>query len=143
MEYLNEPKKIWLLLNNYSVSQTGLKLSLESRGYQIGQASSEKERSMPVQSGSELVREIEKFKPQLVVLNIDQSDWPGFELCRLVKANPHLAGSRIILFGTDPDRTNILKAYQMGASYYVAVPAEDYSLLLNLIDRLLVKAFSF
>lgn len=135
MGYLNETKKVWLILNSSAIKAT-LKLDLENKGYKIGQLElNGRGSSLPPES--EMVKEIEDFKPDLVLLNVNGVDSLGFELCRQIKASSQLAGLRVILFGSEPGRATIMKAYQIGASYYVGVLAEDYSILLGLVDKVL------
>src|SRR5437763_1932124 len=129
MIYYKEIKKIWLM--ERSSSQEGkIGAYLEFKGYQVSRASAY------VDAVSDFLKEVEVFEPDVILLQAGQPGFDGFELCRQLKATRRISYMPVILFGTGNSTQAAVKAYQVGAQYYVALSGEEYFWLLNLIERL-------
>ncbi len=75
-----------------------------------------------LQSGAQCEREIERFAPQLLLLDIMMPDMNGFDVCRRLKANPATAQTRIIVVSAKNLIQDRLSAYEAGADDYLSKP---------------------
>ena len=129
MNYQNEIKKIWLLVESSSlVMRMGTKL--ENKGYRVKQVLSE---GGPVKV---ILEKIESFNPEVVLLQAEHPGIDTFELGRQLKTSHRLKPVPLIIFGKENHPQNAVKAYRAGAEYYVALPGENYLCLLNLVEKL-------
>jgi len=72
--------------------------------------------------GEQVLEEIAKAQPDLVLLDIMMPKRDGFDLCQTIRANPAWAGVRIIMLtakGRDIERE---KGLAMGADDYITKP---------------------
>jgi DNA-binding response OmpR family regulator len=71
------------------------------------------------------VRRRKGILPDVALIDVDLPDMSGFELCRRIKARPHMAGLPVVHFsatvGSMEDRCRSL---EVGGEAYVTVPAE-------------------
>lgn len=95
-----------------------------------------------VTAGDEALERIRTSRPDLVVLDVDLPAVSGYEVCKAVKADPTLAGTRVILVVTgSPGRAEVDLLSDSGCDDILTIPtpAEDlYShaaRLLNLPQR--------
>ena len=75
-------------------------------------------------------------KPDLLLLDIQLPDLTGYEVCRLIKVDPALSNTKILMIsGLAPD-SDWLKALEIGVDDCIAKPFCS-SLLIEKIDGLL------
>jgi DNA-binding response OmpR family regulator len=74
-------------------------------------------------------------RPDLVLLDINLPDYTGLEVCRRLRADPRLAGVRIVML-TAAQRTDVARGLAAGADRYLAKPVSPVGLL-SLVDELL------
>ncbi|MBF0296180.1 MAG: response regulator [Magnetococcales bacterium] len=88
------------------------------------------------QEGLEMAR---RDKPELVISDVSMPRMNGFQLCRAIKDDPELQGTRVMLLTalTNPDE--ILEGLAAGADNYLVKPWEDAALR-TMIDQLLAPA---
>ena len=96
---------------------------------------------------SELIPEIEIFtaidgnigieialkqNPDVILLDIIMPDFDGFEVCKSIKANPGLKNIPVLfLTALKSDKSNRIKALEVGAEGFLSKPLDTKSLNFN------------
>ncbi len=105
------PQKI-LIVDDEPNIVIPLQFLMEQNGYDVKVAS----------AGEEAVDIIPKYKADLILLDIMLPGPDGFEICQIIRENPELQNTKIILLtamGRDVDMT---KGLALGADAYVTKP---------------------
>ncbi|MFD9331183.1 SpoIIE family protein phosphatase [Streptomyces sp. NPDC060065] len=109
-----------LVVDDVAASRYAMSSVLRRAGYQV----------VPVASGSEALVELDVrlrkgALPDVALIDVGLPDMSGFELCRRLKARPHMAGLPVVHFSAasvaPADRCQGLDA---GGEAYLTVPAE-------------------
>ena len=80
-------------------------------------------------NGEEALRLAERFRPDLVLLDVMMPQRSGFEVCRRIRENPALSDMKIVMLtarGRDIERDKGLKS---GANAYVIKPFSTKELM--------------
>jgi len=80
-------------------------------------------------NGEEALRLAERFRPDLVLLDVMMPQRSGFEVCRRIRENPALSDMKIVMLtarGRDIEREKGLKS---GANAYVTKPFSTKELM--------------
>ena len=72
--------------------------------------------------GIEALAAIASERPDLVLLDVMMPGKTGFEVCQAVRADPTLAGTRILLLTAKGRETDIAKGLALGANGYMTKP---------------------
>ncbi len=72
--------------------------------------------------GDEAVQRIRSDHPDLVLLDVMMPKKSGFEVCQEVKADPALAGVRILMLTAKGRDTEVAKGLALGADAYMTKP---------------------
>ncbi|MGD0590843.1 MAG: response regulator [Bacteroidota bacterium] len=72
--------------------------------------------------GSEGVRQALINPPAVVILDLMMEGLHGFEVCKMLRANPNLRHTAIIITSGKSYKADVDKAIQMGADAYVVKP---------------------
>jgi len=72
--------------------------------------------------GEEGLARIRADRPDLVVLDVMMPKLDGFEVCRAVRADPALAGVRILMLTAKGRAAEISKGLSLGADAYIPKP---------------------
>ncbi len=75
-------------------------------------------------SGGDALKILEKFHPDLILLDIMMPGMDGFEVCRRVKANPVLNGIPILFITAKADKESVIRSYELGGEGYILKPFE-------------------
>ena len=75
-----------------------------------------------VNSGQRCLEEINKFVPDMVLLDIMMPGIDGYETCRQLKADPQYKHTQIMLVSAKSSIESRLKGYEVGADDYVVRP---------------------
>jgi DNA-binding response OmpR family regulator len=102
---------------------------LEANNYQVWRSGNAREG---------LARALE-LKPQLILMNLNQADLNGFELCKKMRSFPELQHIPIIIFSGENKLKNMVTAYEMGADYYIVKGEEDDRVLTLLIETVFTR----
>jgi len=86
-----------------------LQLNLEREGFEVVLAA----------TGSEALELAERHRPRLVVLDLMLPDQPGTEVCRRIRASPHLASTPIIMLTARGEEIDRVVGFELGADDYV------------------------
>ncbi|MFJ2258533.1 SpoIIE family protein phosphatase [Streptomyces sp. NPDC087844] len=109
-----------LLVDDTAAGRYAMGALLRRAGHQV----------VPAATGNEALVELDArlrrgTLPDVALVDVDLSDMNGFELCRRIKARPHMAGLPVVHFSASAvspsDRCRGLEA---GGEAYLAVPAE-------------------
>ncbi|MGL5194842.1 MAG: response regulator [Chroococcales cyanobacterium] len=85
---------------------------LVKRGYQTRKAL----------NGSMAITAIQASKPHLILLDVQMPDMSGYELCHLIKSQPHTVDIPIIFLSANDDSSERKKAFQLGGADYLTKP---------------------
>lgn len=72
--------------------------------------------------GDEAVKRIRADPPDLVLLDVMMPKKTGFEVCQEVRADPALAGVRILMLTAKGRDTEVAKGLALGADAYMTKP---------------------
>jgi len=90
----------------------------------------------PAPSGMKLFVLLEKFIPDLVLLDIEMPEMTGYEVIKTMKENPRFKDIPIVFITAKDDEESAVKGLEMGATDYVTKPFSG-PLLLRRISNLL------
>lgn len=79
--------------------------------------------------GVAALRELQVRPPDLVLLDVMLPLIDGFELCRLIRENPALRGTRIMLVTARGREAEIARGLAMGADAYLTKPFSTRDLM--------------
>ena len=103
-----------------------LKVLLTNEKFQIATAS----------NGRQAIDQVEKEKPDHVILDVMMPDMDGFELCKLIKSTFETSHIPVILLTSLCDKSDQLEGLGLGAEDYITKPF-DISLLEQRIKSLM------
>jgi signal transduction histidine kinase len=87
-------------------------------------------------NGREGIVKTRRFRPDLIVSDVNMPEMNGYEMCRLIKQDPALKDVPIILLTTLTDPADVIEALNVNADCYVSKPYDENHLLAK-IDQLL------
>ncbi len=105
---------------------TLLRLMLEQKGLNV----------MCAYSGLQALADLEKQKPDLILLDIIMPEMDGFEVLRRLKAAPETSSIPVILLSALDQLKDISTGYEIGADHYITKPFTNTHLM-TVIDHLL------
>jgi DNA-binding response OmpR family regulator len=90
---------------------------LDMEGYEVHTA----------HDGEEALEVAERTRPDLILLDINMPRKDGYEVCRILREMPHMAGTKIIMLTAKGQTLEKKKGLEVGADEYVTKPfsAED------------------
>ncbi|MCT9111840.1 SpoIIE family protein phosphatase [Streptomyces mirabilis] len=109
-----------LVVDDVAASRYAMSAVLRRAGHQV----------VPVASGSEALVELDVrlrkgTLPDVALVDVDLPDMSGFELCRRLKARPHMAGLPVVHFSAAAvDAGDRCRGLDVGGEAYLTVPAE-------------------
>ena len=86
--------------------------------------------------GEQGLARIRADRPDLVVLDIMMPKLDGFEVCRAVRADPSLAGVRILMLSAKGRAAEIAKGLSLGADAYIPKPFSTRELVAKVKELL-------
>lgn len=86
--------------------------------------------------GEEGLARIRADRPDLVVLDVMMPKLDGFEVCKAVRADPTLAGVRILMLTAKGRAQEITKGLALGAEAYIAKPFSTRELVAKVKELL-------
>ena len=81
--------------------------------------------------GEEAMTSVRQEQPDLVLLDVMMPKLNGFEVCEQIRADPALAGVRIIMLSAKGREAEIEKGLSLGANGYVTKPFSTLDLVLQ------------
>jgi two-component system chemotaxis response regulator CheY len=85
--------------------------------------------------GDEAVQAAAARSPRLVFLDIDMPRMDGIEACRRMRAEPGMAGSKIVMLTATVEDSARVRAREAGADFFLTKPFSPLDLL-RLVDEL-------
>jgi two-component system, OmpR family, phosphate regulon response regulator PhoB len=95
-------------------------------------------RVMEAHDGATALQLAEEFEPELVFLDVNLPDLSGLEVCRRLRRQPRLAGTRIVILTAAAQQEDIARGLAAGASHYLTKPFSPVRLL-SLVEGLLPR----
>jgi len=86
--------------------------------------------------GEEGLERIRADRPDLVVLDVMMPKLDGFEVCKAVRADPALAGVRILMLTAKGRAAEIAKGFALGADAYIPKPFSTRDLVAKVKELL-------
>jgi DNA-binding response OmpR family regulator len=86
--------------------------------------------------GSEAVQAIRRWRPDLLILDVRMPGFSGWEICDLVRSDPELARTRILMLSAVGESANEIVASLYGADDWLDKPF-DIAVLEARVRRLL------
>ena len=96
-----------------------LEFMMKRAGYQVSVA----------RDGAEALAAIRRDRPALVLLDGMMPGMSGFEVCEAVRADPNLAGTRIVMLTAKGRDTDVARGMGAGADAYVIKPFSTQELV--------------
>ena len=93
----------------------------------------------PAPSASKLFTIMERFIPDLVLLDVDMPQMNGFEAIILMKENPRYKDIPVVFLTAKDDEASAVKGLDLGASDYVTKPFFGPLLLRRISNILLIE----
>jgi CheY-like chemotaxis protein len=116
------PKKKILVVDDEESIRTVLEFTLAQAGYEADTAA----------NGDECLEKVYAFEPDLILLDIMMPQVDGWEVMRLLRANPETEKIPIVLLTAKGEIRDKLAALQQGATDYVTKPFAKADLLQRL-----------
>jgi len=116
------PRKV-LIVDDEPNIVTSLVFLMKKSGYETSVA----------RDGDEALAEVERFGPDLVLLDVMMPRRDGFEVCQLLRAAGHTR-LKIILLTAKGRETEVAKGLAIGADAYVTKPFSTRDLV-DLVNR--------
>ena len=79
--------------------------------------------------GEEAVQASSALSPRLVFLDIDMPRMDGIEACRLMREEPAMEGSKIVMLTATAEDSARVRARQAGADFFLTKPFSPLDLL--------------
>lgn len=90
--------------------------------------------------GDEALERIQALQPDLVLLDVMMPRKTGFEVCQAVKADPALAGVKVLMLTAKGRETEVAKGIALGADAYMTKPFSTKDLVAKVRDLLGLNA---
>jgi two-component system alkaline phosphatase synthesis response regulator PhoP len=120
-----EPKKILIADDNENIREA-LTYLLEDEGYKLWMA----------KDGVETLREAKKIRPDIIFLDIMMPEMNGYDVCRIIKNDPDLKNTYVIMLTAKGQITEQELGKEVGADEYIVKPFSPMEILTK-IKRIL------
>jgi len=87
-------------------------------------------------NGNEAVEKARTLSPDLILLDVMLPELDGFEVCKILRANPSTAGIPIIMLTAKASEVDRIVGLELGADDYVTKPFSPRELMLRVKKRL-------
>jgi DNA-binding response OmpR family regulator len=96
-----------------------LEYLLQRSGYAVQVAS----------NGEEALREIESFRPDVVLLDVMMPQQSGYDVCRRIREQPDFRAVKIVMLSAKGREAEVSKGLALGADLYVTKPFSNAELV--------------
>ena len=93
----------------------------------------------PAPSASKLYKIIEKFIPDLVLLDVNMPEINGFEAITALKENPRYKDIPVVFLTAKDDEASAIKGLDLGAVDYITKPISGTLLLQRISNIMLIE----
>jgi signal transduction histidine kinase len=108
-----------LIVDDNPTARETLVAMLEGEGYDLHLA----------KDGIQALDMLKQLQPDLILLDVMMPGMDGFEVCRRIRAAPHVAEVPIILLTALDDRDSLLRGIESGADDFLSKPADRRELM--------------
>jgi DNA-binding response OmpR family regulator len=122
------PRKV-LIADDEENIVTALEFLLQRRGYETRVA----------KNGDDALAEVERFAPDLVLLDVMMPRKSGYEVCERLRARPEWRHIKIIMLSAKGRDVEVSKGVSLGADLYITKPFSNQELVAK-IDGLLAAS---
>ncbi len=98
-----------------------LEFLMQSQGYEVKIAA----------NGDEALRQVDVFKPDLILLDIMLPLRNGFEVCQKIRENPAWNGVKVVMLTAKGRESEVTKGLALGADAYITKPFATKELLVS------------
>ncbi|MEC4806749.1 MAG: response regulator [Jaaginema sp. PMC 1079.18] len=119
-----------LIVDDTPVNLRLLSNMLLSHGYNVRQAI----------NGKMALRAVDVVQPDLILLDIMMPDLDGYEVCKMLKANPKTAKIPVIFLSALNDVFDKVKAFDVGGVDYIGKPFQFEEVLVRVQTHLSLQA---
>lgn len=102
---------------------------LSNEGYKIA----------AVSNGNQVLKSAEKYRPDLILLDVMMPGKDGFEVCEELKAHPDLKGIPVIFLSAKAEQENIVDGLKLGGADYITKPFNSEELLVRVETHVSLK----
>lgn len=92
-----------------------------------------------VRSQEELLAELPKIQPDLVLLDVNMPDGSAFEACRTLKKDPHTSDIPVLFVTSRRNQRDIITGFQAGGQDYINKPYTTAELLARIETHLSLR----
>ena len=96
---------------------------------------------IPANSAVKMYELLEKFTPDLILLDADMPDIDGYETIKGLKANNRYAHIPVVFLTGRSDRASVVKGISLGAADYIFKPVQTEKLIETLDNILNPKEY--
>jgi len=114
---------IILIVDDEPAGRHTLESILEGQDYELVMA----------EGGPEAIEIAQKILPDVILLDVMMPGMDGFEVCRRLRNDPHLAEVPILILTALDDRKSLLQGLEAGADDYLTKPYDRYELRARLL----------
>ncbi|MEM9217865.1 MAG: response regulator [Cyanobacteria bacterium P01_F01_bin.150] len=93
-------------------------------------------------SGERALRRLQKYVPDLILLDVQMPGIDGFETCRKIKENPQWQDIPIIFLTAQTDTESIVKGFSLGAVDYISKPFQEAELIARVCTHLQLRSLN-
>ena len=90
-------------------------------------------------SGSQALDSVKKESPDLILLDIQMPEMDGFEVCKILQANPDTKEIPVIFLTAVIDSEKIVKGFEIGAVDYITKPFHTAELTMRVATHIEIK----
>lgn len=120
---MNEAKSTILIVDDESAGRETLESILEPEGYKLVLA----------ENGYQAIEQAKSVLPDVILLDVMMPGMDGFEVCKHIRNEKHLAEVPIIFLTALDDRQSFMKGLEAGADDYISKPVDRYELRARLL----------
>lgn len=113
-----ERKKILIADDNENIREA-LTYLLEDEGYAISLA----------KDGSDTLKKVREFRPDILFLDIMMPEMNGYEVCRIIKNDPELKKTYVIMLTAKGQVVEQERGREVGADEYIVKPFSPMEIL--------------
>lgn len=90
-------------------------------------------------SGEKTLRVLEKFVPDLILLDIMMPEMDGFEVCKKLKSNAKTKDIPIVFLTAKDSKEDVIKGFELGAVDYITKPFHSTEVLARVKNHIELK----
>ncbi len=90
-------------------------------------------------SGRRAIERLNRFKPDIILLDVMMPDMSGIEVCKLIKASPEWESIPIIMVTALAEKTDLARCLAAGADDFISKPVDSIELTARIASLLRIK----